>query len=417
MHDASLTPAPAAVPQAARSARTGSRNELGEALANSRRDTLATFDAYEQALPQLRVPLRAELNPPLWELGHIGWFQEFWIARNPERALGHRADPGAARRPGVRADAEALYHSSLVAHDSRWSLPLPDAAATRRDLQAQLGHTLRLLAAAPDDGDDALYFYRLALLHEDMHHEAALYMAQGLGIPITDARWQAAALPSPPAALALDAGPWRLGSEAEAGFAFDNELSAHEASLDAVSIDAQAVRWAEYLPFVEAGGYVDPRWWSDAGRRWLADTHASAPRYLQRVGSGWRQWRYGREQPLDSRQAACHLTHHEAEAWCRWAGRRLPTETEWERAALTHPAAFRWGDVWEWTSSAFGPYPGFRPHPYRDYSQPWFGERFVLRGASFMTQPRMRHPRYRNFFEPQRNDVAAGFRSCAASRA
>ena len=116
---------------------------------------------------------------------------------------------------------------------------------------------------------------------------------------------------------------------------------------------------------------------------------------------------------LDAREAASHLTLHEAEAWCRWAGRRLPTEAEWECAACSAPDAFRWGDVWEWTGSQFEPFPGFEPHPYRDYSAPWFDGRPVLRGASHCTQPRMRHPRYRNFFTAARNDVPAGFRSCA----
>lgn len=387
MHDSSLTPA-------AFDARQGGPGALADALAASRADTLASFAAYEHALPGLAVPLRAEVNPPLWELGHIGWFQEFWVGRNPERGRGHRANPDAPRLAPLRLNADVLYNSSEVPHDSRWHLPLPDAAATRADLARQLEQTLALLREA-GDGDDALYFFRLALLHEDMHHEAALYMARGLGVPITDARWQPRPLPSPPTALSFDAGTWRLGRPDNAGFAFDNELPGVDVALEAFSIDAQALRWAEYLPFVEAGGLP-------------------APRYLRRDSGAWQEWRHGEWQPLDLGQAACHLTRGEAEAWCRWAGRRLPSEAEWERAACTQPEAFRWGDVWEWTSSPFMPFPGFEPHPYRDYSLPWFDGRPVLRGASHCTQPRLRHPRYRNFLPATRNDVPAGFRTCAA---
>ena len=135
--------------------------------------------------------------------------------------------------------------------------------------------------------------------------------------------------------------------------------------------------------------------------------------YLRHEAGTWQHRRHGRWQALALAEAACHLTQHEALAWCRWAGRRLPGEAEWERAALTRPESFRWGDVWEWTASPFQPFPGFAAHPYRDYSAPWFDGRPVLRGASFMTQPRLRHPRYRNYFPAFRNDVPAGFRTCA----
>ncbi len=405
MHDPSLAPDAVGV-------RCGGADALAAALAASRRDTLTTFAAYERALPGLVVPLSPELNPPLWELGHVGWFQEYWLARNPLRDRGAAAYPDAPRRAPIRADADALYNSSRVPHDTRWTLPLPDTDRTRADLAAQLEATLVLLRAA-GDGADALYFFRLALLHEDMHHEAALYMAQHLGIAIDDPRWQPVALPQPPAPLEFGPGQWMLGSDAASGFAFDNELRAHPVDLGATVIDAQVVRWAEYLPFVDCGAYAEDRWWSAAGRRWRAAQPAAAPRYLRRAGGAWQQWRHGRWKALDLAEAACHLSYHEARAWCRWAGRRLPDEAEWERAAVERPGEFRWGEVWEWTATAFAPYPGFEPHPYRDYSAPWFDGRPVLRGASHLTQPRMRHPRYRNFFPVHRNDVPAGFRSCA----
>ncbi len=385
---------------------------LAAMLRASRADTLATFDAVARSVDGLAVPRRETLNPPLWELGHVGWFQDHWVARNPQRDRGPAADPDAPRTPATRANADALYDSSRVAHATRWSLPLPDADGTREDLARQLDRTLAALDAA--GGDDAsLYFFRLVLAHEDMHHEAALYMAQSLGIAIDDARWRPRPLPAANEPLAFAAGSWTLGRDAS-GFAFDNELRSHEVELPSTDIDRRVVRWAEFLPFVEAGGYRDPTPWSADGRAWLARTRPFSPRYVERTADGWRRWRHGAWDALDVDEAACHLTRFEAEAWCAWAGRRLPTEAEWERAAIERPEAFAWGDVWEWTASAFEPYPGFVAHPYRDYSQPWFGSRAVLRGASFLTQPRMRDARYRNFFEPSRNDVPAGFRSCRA---
>jgi iron(II)-dependent oxidoreductase len=406
MHDPSLT-------AEADAARCGAGGALAEALAQSRRDTLATFAACERALTDLPVPRREGLNPPLWELGHIGWFQEFWLARNPERARGAAADPDAPRRPPMRPHADALYDSSRIPHATRWDLPLPAAEATRDDLARQLDGTLALLRGEDPGDDNALYFFRLALLHEDMHHEAQLYMARSLGIALDDPRWRPRALPAPPPPIELAPGRWTLGSGVSRGFAFDNELPGLVVALGAVAIDAQVVRWAEFLPFVDSGAYAQNAWWSAAGQRWRETQNAVAPRYLRRHGDAWQQSRDGRWQTLDLAEAALHLTHHEAEAWCRWAGRRLPTEAEWERTALERPRDFRWGDVWEWTASRFEPFPGFTPHPYRDYSLPWFDGRPVLRGASFMTQARMRHPRYRNFFAPHRNDVPAGFRSCA----
>jgi ergothioneine biosynthesis protein EgtB len=392
---------------------------LSAALLDSRASTLRTFACYERALRAsgLRIPQGADVNPPLWELGHVGWFQEYWIGRNPQRGRGVAADPDAPRSASSLTDADGLYDSSRVAHATRWSLPLPDAARTRDYLAGTLEQTLQILARKEADDVGARYFAWLALVHEDMHQEAALYMANTLDI----------ALPGPPRLepdpprqgeapeLAFEATRFRVGT-AEGEFAFDNELTPHWVEVGPFRIDRAPVDNRAFAAFVAAGGYRDPRHWSAEGWSWRQRSDARWPRFWRPDGVGWEQRRFGQWQALDEAAPVVNLTWHEADAWCRWAGRRLPTEFEWEAAALA-AGPIRFGQVWEWTASTFAPYPGFVPHPYRDYSAPWFGSRRVLRGASFATHPRMRHPRYRNFFSPERNDIFAGFRSCAPAGA
>ena len=394
--------------------RQAGRAALRQALLASRADTLAAFAAYESALPPgLQVPCTPELNPPLWELGHVGWFQDWFVARNSQRHLGCDAQPLAPRTPARRADADALYDSGQVPHDSRWALPLPDARAIRADLAEGLATSLELLDEADDD-DRGLYFHRLALFHEDMHFEAALYMAQTLGLDLPQLQTPRPALPPRRQELHVERAIARIGW-AGTGFAFDNELLSTSIDLQPFNIDSRVISWNDYIPFISAGGYADARWWQGPAAAWRAaqSTPPQHPRHLRPEGRGWLQRRGSRWEPLDLQAPACHLTAHEAQAWCAWAGRRLPTEAEWEHAALQHPQDFYWGAVWEWTASPFEPYPGFKPHPYQDYSAPWFGRRRVLRGGSFATQERVRQPRYRNFYPPERSDIFAGFRSCA----
>lgn len=376
-------------------ARCAGADWLAQALGDARADTLQTLALYEHGLGSgLPVPFSTELNPPLWELGHIGWFQDFWLSRNPQWRLGLSADPLCARSLGQRVNADDLYDSSRVPHAQRWHLDLPDLAQTRAELSEQLAQNLSLLSQA-DGSAEQLYFFRLALLHEDMHHEAALYMAQSLGLVITDPRWQARALGGERVSTRVGRCIWQLAeTDPGAGFHFDNELGHAELDLPPFEIDSRVVSWAEFLPFVEQGG--------------------PTPRYLRRAKQGWQQQRWGVWQDLTLTEPAVHLTAFEAEAWCTWAGRRLPSEAEWHCAATKLGSGFAWGQVWEWTASDFLPFAGFKPHPYLDYSQPWFGQRRVLRGASLFTQARLRHLDYRNFFVPARNDIAAGFRSCAA---
>jgi len=406
-HTDTLAEAACAPAQPAALAREAGPAALATLLQASRADTLRLFADFQARLPALRVPQRPELNPPLWELGHIGWFQGWWTTRFAAWRLGAGADPDAPRKAfGFGLDGDALYDSSTVPHASRWSLPLPDARATCSHLAAQLDATLAQLQALPPDASGTeLYFFRLALLHEDMHHEAALYMAHGLGIEVDDVRWQPQPLPAPPPALAIPGGPVELGcAPPTSGFAFDNELGSHCVPLQAFEIDAQALRWDEFLLFVEApDGYCRRGAWTDAGWARLHEAFASPQHRIEQLRV---QARPG--------TAAMYLSAHEARAWCRWAGRRLPTEPEWLQAQRYAGAAFRWGDVWEWTASAFTPFEGFRPHPYRDYSAPWFDGRPVLKGASCLTQPRLRHPAYRNFFPASRCDIPAGLRTCRA---
>ncbi len=398
------------------------RAGLAAALQDSRQRTLSLLDACERALgPALRVPCTSELNPPLWEVGHIGWFADWWISRNPQRHLGTAADPDAPRAPARQArrgqEADACYNSSTVPHERRWHLPLPDADTTRADLAESLRDTLDRLADAPDT-DSGLYFFRLALFHEDMHAEAAVYMAQTLGFDLGEAALPNGAGPTAPIEVAAAAPPplqipaarWTLGQPGP-GFAFDNECGSQPIEVPAFEIDASPVTWASFLPFVDGGGYNQRRCWSEAGWSWLKATGAQAPRHLRRGPLGWEQQVFGRWALLQPNAPACHLTAFEAQAWCAWAGRSLPTEAQWEVAA--RQPGFRWGQVWEWTASPFAPFPGFAAHPYREYSQPWFDGRPVLKGASTATHPRLRHRRYRNFFQPERNDIFAGLRSVA----
>jgi iron(II)-dependent oxidoreductase len=366
----------------AQALRTGGRTAVREALLETRRRTLELADAYADALATsaLQVPYAPQLNPPLWEWGHLAWFQEYWVGRNRQRHLGVRCQPDHARFPSWLPQTDLWYDSSRVEHRSRWSLPLPDLPATQQYLKATLEQTLVLLDQLPDDAShDELYFFRLVALHEAMHAEAAVYMARTLGIPLPQPEPVQPQKRPALTRLALPAQTIRLGSAAS-GFAFDNELHAHEVALDPFEIDSQPVSWARFMPFVRAGGCEPQPGWAEAA---AGDPHAPA----------------------------VHVSAAHAQAWCDWAGRRLPSEAEWQSAASA--PGFAWGEVWEWSACDFEPYPGFTPHPYRDYSQPWFGSRRVLRGACSVTSPWLAHPGYRNFFEPQRSDIFAGFRSCA----
>jgi len=322
---------------------------------------------------RLLGPKLAIVNPPLWEIGHVGWFQEHWCLR--EGRLGEKLLP----------DADALYDSSNVPHDTRWHLPLPTLAATRAYLANVLDLTLERLAREPEN-ERLRYFVRLCTLHEDMHSEALHYTHQTLAYPEPEIGVRALINSGSDPDLDFDGGRFRLGAErGEERFVFDNEKWAHDVEVAPFSIASRPVTNAQYQAFVAAGG-KPPRYWRENRE----------------------ERRFGRWIPLDPQAPVRHVSWNEAQEYCRWAKRRLPTEAEWQMAS----SRMHWGEVWEWTASTFAPFPGFSADPYADYSQPWFHTHKVLKGASFATPRRVVHPAFRNFYVPERADIFAGFRTC-----
>ncbi len=395
-----------------RSFRNATRAELAAALQDARHYTLTLFERLRSAgLDNAAgVPYLVIINPPLWELGHTAWFAEWFVLR--EAATSH---PASARRPCLLEGGDRWFDSIRVAHATRWKLDLPPTTAIEKYAQEVLNRVLEKLAQAPEDAL-ALYPFRLALAHEDMHGEAFAYTLQTLGLtapPILGETFQQKRQPASMRDMRFDGGTFQLGNPPVREFIFDNEKPAHPVTLAPFSISSAPVSNKEFQQFILAGGYLNPHFWSEAGRAWLEDTKRTAPRYWAHDGEAWRCERYGQSMVLPDDEPVRHLNLHEAQAYCSWAGRRLPSEAEWEYAAVSGQAEFHWGELWEWTSSTFQPYPGFTADAYLEYSAPWFGTHQVLRGASFATQPRMRSPRYRNFFQAERDDIFAGLRTCA----
>ena len=376
--------------------RQANAKELTAALQELRAHTLSSFRAYKRA-NQLHIPYKTEFNPPLWELGHIAWFQEYWIARNRKRSQGVALQSNPTKDDSLLAHADQWFDSAKVQHVTRWDQALPAQDVCLTFAAQTLKQTVELLQNEPEGGQ-ALYFYWLALQHEAMHLEASAYMAQALSIPfelvwvhasgtdddgVTESCTSTAQLPTQ---------LWSLGSSPE-HFCFDNELVARPIALKAFEISLQPVRWAQYMAFVEATGY-------------------RLPLYVRREGSSFAVQTFGVWKPMPMQATAVHISWDDAQAYCAWAKCRLPTEAEWDCAARSL-ANFNWGQVWEWTQDTFQPFEGFIVHPYAEYSAPWFGTRKVLRGAARVTHHVLRHVQYRNFFTPERRDIYSGFRTCA----
>lgn len=387
-----------------------SRSLAGRALEDALRDARArtrawTFDLSDS---QWLVPRQAGVNLPAWELAHVVWFGEFWVLRGPH-SVDDRGFVRAASPPRI-SGPDRVFDSARLGHAARWNEALPSRTQLADQLDAQLEAIVADLRAAGGD-DDSLYFHRLALFHEDMHAEAFAWMRSALGYPAP----RGLALPRLPGArtpIPIAAADARIGwPEGRRGFFFDNERDASVVRLAAYEIDSAPVSAGDFLRFVVDGGYDDAAWWPGEAGRWRKSTGLSHPARWRQTHAGWQAKWFDEWLPLDPDQPAIHLSAWEAEAYALWSGRRLPSAAEWEHAACSQ-ASFQWGrSVWEWTASDFAPYPGFAPGPYRDYSAPWFGDHRELRGGAFATHDRMHDVRYRNFFQPQRHDVFAGFRT------
>ena len=403
-------------------------------------------------------------NPFLWEIGHMAWFQEKWVLRD------------VCGEPPIRSDGDALYDSSAVAHDTRWDLPLPSREETVAYMLAVRDRVVAQLRGGTPS-DLLVYHVIYSVFHEDMHAEAFTYMRQTLAYTaprrLLAAEQPAAGTTTGGGAnggllagdVEVPGGTLMLGAPPGSSFVFDNEKWAHPVEVKPFAIARAPVTQAEFAAFVDEGGYRNRRQWSDDGWSWRETAAAEHPVYWRRGTGGWERRDFDRWVPLEPYRPVIHVNWFEADAYCRWAGRRLPTEAEWEAAAATEPAEaggrgfsgrkrlFPWGDdapstrrtnmdwvamgcvdvgalpdgdsaygcrqmignVWEWTGTTFGPYPGFTPDPYKEYSEPWFGSRKVLRGGAWATRSRMLRNTWRNYFTPDRRDVFAGFRTCRSA--
>lgn len=401
--------------------RRAGAERLSLALIDARNHTLQLLGRWEEAMAGgLQVPPQPQFELPQWIAGHVAWFAEYWIGRNPRRGLGPRCPADAPRLGSIEPMADRWYHPLLSGHASRWDMPLPPIAEVRAYLLDTLERTLEQLEHAAHD-DDGLFLFRAALFHEDLRGEQLVRQAQALGMALPLAAPAAVAEREP---IQLPACRWRLGVE-PGGFAFDVERQAHEVDVPDFEIDAQPVSWGRYVEFVDDGGYDREELWHAEGWAWLerlAQTEGRrGPRQVEQIGvasGAVMQSFFGRPTRMAAQQPVLHASWWEADAFARWCGRRLPTEVEWEVAA--HRASgrgFRWGDVWEWTAGTLRPWPGFEPHAWTRHTdfeaEPVFGRARVLRGASFATRMRLKSPKLRGFALPERDDHFAGFRTCA----
>lgn len=422
-------------------------DDVVQALAESRARFLALTDATPE--PVLRRQHDLLMSPLLWDLAHVANYEDLWLVR----ALGQ-----APTRTGL----DHLYDAFTQPRNVRESLPLLTLEQARAYADAVRARALDLLAGADlaaDAADPLLrhgFVHSMVAQHEHQHTETMLAALQLL--PADEGhQLDAPALPTrrvtPPDEVLVAAGPFTMGTDDPC--ALDNERPPHEVELPAFWIDAAPVTNEQYQRFIDAGGYDDETWWTDAGWAWRQEAGLVGPQFWRRDGDAWLRLRFGHLEAVPAHEPVQHVCWHEAEAYARWAGRRLPTEAEWEKAARHDPATDttrRWpwgdleptsahanlglghlgpaaagaypdgvspagchqmvGDVWEWLASDFTPFPGFRAFPYEEYSKVFFGDGYkMLRGGSWATHPSVGRATFRNWDLPIRRQIFAGFRT------
>ncbi len=404
---------------------------------------------------ELHVQHDPLMSPILWDLGHIAHFEELWLTRNLDGPVEFVEMPG-------------LFNPFEHPRSERGALRLPGLDECREIMDGIRGRVLGRLATSDFDASTPLlrdaYVYRMVLQHEYQHNETILQTLQlKRGRPYSpmvrfDLPGDGIRSGKPEAQTDMVLFPGGLvdiGTD-DRSTAYDNERDRHSMELTPFWIDRNPVTNADFVVFIAAGGYLTREYWSDAGWEWVTKSGAQAPMYWSWEDGGWHTRSMDRAGPVQPAHPVCHVSYYEAEAFARFAGKRLPTEFEWEAAASWEPSAGRklsypWGeepptkdlanvdqlsfgtrpvgsyplsvsplgcsgmigDVWEWTASDFRPYPGFQSFPYREYSEAFFGAEYkVLRGGSWATRPGAIRNTFRNWDYPIRRQIFSGFR-CA----
>jgi len=354
---------------------------------------------------QLSLQVSPLMSPLVWDYAHIGYFEELWLLRN----VGGQGP--------MEAEHDDVYDAFAHERSQRGELPILPPDAARAYVNAVRQAALELIERLDWSSEDPLlrdgYAVGNVLQHELQHQETMTQTLQLGGMPgPTPGRPPEVTVEGE---LLIEAGPFTLGATVADPWPYDNEQPAHDVSLPGFWIDRGLVTNDAYATFIAEGGYEDSVLWSAEGWEWREAEAAEAPLYWQRDGDRWLRNRFDALEPVPAQEPVQHVSWWEADAFARWAGKRLPSEAEWEKAARTAEPELEHlrGAVWQWTSSHFRGYPGFRAFPYPEYSEVFFGSDYrVLRGGAWITDDVVARTSFRNWDYPQRRQIFSGIR-CA----